>query len=140
VRDAGGRPTSGPAAGAPDTEEHGKPVALWLVDLLAGATAAEDAGHEYVRDARTRRLAAIVDMSVASAATPGGLEVPDKRRFEELLALPVEVWIDDRHLRRIRLASDMFAETLELWDVGGDLGGFDWSRLPDAKAGRCRGS
>jgi len=75
VRDAGGRPTSGPAAGAPDTEEHGKPVALWLVDLLAGATAAE-----------------------------------------------------------------MFAETLELWDVGGDLGGFDWSRLPDAKAGRCRGS
>ena len=51
-------------------------------------------------------------------------------RFEDLLALPVEVWLDAQHVRRVRYRPEHLTETLELWDFGVALDDLDWTRLP----------
>ena len=70
------------------------------------------------------------DLSRASRATPGGVAVPTLGRFEALLALTAEVWLDDCHVRRLRFAAENRTDTLELWDLGVALDDLDWSRLP----------
>src|SRR5262249_45829817 len=81
----------------------------------------------------SRRFAAHVDLERASAATEDGLKPPPVERFEELRALPVTVWIDGQHVRRIRFESrplPRHISTLDLWKFGVPAGDLDWSRLP----------
>jgi hypothetical protein len=111
-------------------DEHELPTPLWLLDILAGVTAATGDGAEDVRGTQCRRFTATVDVSRASRATPGGVAVPTLARFEDLLALPVEVVVDDRHVRQVRFRSEHQTETLELWDFGVSLDDLDWTRLP----------
>jgi hypothetical protein len=60
--------------------------------------------------------------------------VPARPRFEDLLALPLEAWIDDTHVRRVRFdggrAAGMGVVTLDLDDFGVEVDDLDWSRLP----------
>jgi hypothetical protein len=61
------------------------------------------------------------------------LRPPPVERFEDLRALPVTVWIDGQHVRRIRFESRPPARllaTLDLWEFGDSVSGLDWSRLP----------
>jgi hypothetical protein len=106
------------------------PRPLWLLDLLAGVTSARDLGPDEVRGARCRHLAATADLGKASSLMPGGLTPPSVRRFEDLLALPVEVWLDESNLSRVRFVAKDHVETLELWDHGVSLDHLDWTRLP----------
>jgi len=106
------------------------PTPLWLLDLLAGVTETRDAGTEGVRGTPCRRIAAKTDLSRASRDIPGGIAVPQLGRFEDLLALPIEVWVDESHVRRVRFERDDRVETVELWDFGTPLDAIDWTRLP----------
>lgn len=110
-------------------EEPNSPTPLWLIDVLAGLTAATTAGNDIVRGTPCTHLHATVDLSRASRLTPGAVAVPSVDRFEDVLALPIEVWIDDQHIRRVRFSQDMRIDTLELWDVGSPIDGLDWTRL-----------
>jgi hypothetical protein len=111
-------------------DEQAVPTPLWLLDILAGLTAATDEGTDDVRDTACRRFTATVDVSRASKVVPGGVAVPTLGRFEDLLALPVEVCIDDKHVRRVRFRPEHRTDTLELWDFGVSLDDLDWTRLP----------
>jgi hypothetical protein len=105
----------------------------WLLDALRGVTEATDEGEEAVRGATCRRMAARVDLSIASAATSAGIRPPDVERFEELLALPFTVWVDGTYVRRVRFEegpAGTMSLTLELWDFGVDTTHVDWGRLP----------
>jgi hypothetical protein len=92
------------------------PTPLWLLDLVAGVVEASETGTDEVRGA------------------PGGIAAPGRRRFEDLLALPVEVRIDNTQIRRIRFSFsegvERHTDTLELWDFGAPLDDLDWTRLP----------
>lgn len=104
---------------------------LWLLRLVRGVTNATHVGEEELRGARCIRIAAQADLEKASAAHGGGLRSPAVERFELLRALPVTVWIDDEHVRRVEFddpGSQHLA--LELWDYGLATDEFDWSRLP----------
>ena len=106
---------------------------FWLLRLLPGTTDASPDGTETIRGTACRRFAAHVDMERASAASGEGLRPPQVDRFEELRALPVTVWIDEQHVRRIRFEHGRQPRdlaTLDLWEVGVPAGGLDWSRLP----------
>jgi len=110
------------------------PTPLWLLDLLAGITDVSDQGSDSVRGTSCRHLVAKTDLSRASPATPDGIVPPRVSRFEDLLALPVDAWVDDQHIRRLRLKTEsppeVRTETLDLWDHGTRLDGLDWTRLP----------
>jgi hypothetical protein len=106
------------------------PTPLWLVDVVAGITSAEEVAGEDVRGERCRHFVAETDLSQASRATPGGVAAPTVGRFENLLALPIHVWLDESHVRRVRRASSDRIETVELWDFGAPLAALDWTRLP----------
>jgi hypothetical protein len=110
------------------------PTPLWLLDLLSGLTDAIDVDTEHVRGVRCRHLAAKADLSLAAQATSGAVAVPACPRFDDLLALPVDVWVDESHIRRIRFSPhqriDQRTETLDLWDLGILLDDLDWTRLP----------
>lgn len=106
------------------------PSPLWLLDLLLGATEARDVGADELRGTPCRHLCASTDLSKASRETPGGLAVRTLGRFEDLLAMPVEVWIDSTHVRRVRFKGEHGVETVELWDFGIPVDGLDWTRLP----------
>src|SRR3954452_22144868 len=112
----------------PDDQEL--PTPLWLLDILAGLTSVADERAEDVRGTPCRCFTATVDIGRASKLTPGGVAVPALGRFEDLLALPIEVCIDDRHVRRVRYRAEHRTETLELRDFGVALAGLDWTRLP----------
>ncbi len=111
-------------------DEDELPTPLWLLDILAGLTSATGAGAQDLRGRPCRCFAATVDISRASKLTPGGVAVPPLGRFEDLLALPVDVCLDDQHVRRVRFRPEHRTETLELWDFGVSLDDLDWSRLP----------
>ncbi len=115
-----------------DAEEAVGP--LWLFELLRGVTEVCRVGSESVRGRSCEHLRASVDIARVSAARPDPTPLPPGSRFEELGALPVEVWLDAEGLvRRIRFqyALPMGAQsyTLELFDFG-TTGSVDWSRLP----------
>lgn len=106
---------------------------LWLLRVLPGITDASLEGTETIRGTACRRLAAHADMERASNASGEGLRPPPVERFEELRALPVTVWIDGQHIRRVRFEHGPPAThltTLDLWEFGGPAGDLDWSRLP----------
>jgi hypothetical protein len=106
---------------------------LWLLRLPAGATDASVEGNDTLHGAVCRRLAAKADMARASAASEQGLAPPPVDRFEDLRALPVTVWIDGQHVRRVRFEQTGPASasmTLDLWAFGAPAGELDWSRLP----------
>ena len=111
-------------------DEHELPTPLWLVDILAGVTAATEDVTEDVRGTTCRRFSATIDLSRASRLTPGGVAVPARGRFEDLLALPIEVCLDDEHVRRVRFRPEHRTETVELWGFGVSLDDLDWRRLP----------
>lgn len=110
-------------------------VPLWLLDLLGGAVSADDQGEDTIDGDRCRRVHVVVDLAVASAAVPGGLPSPARDRFDDLLALPVEVWVDATRVRRIKFSDPegsyaSVATTLTLSGFGVDVDHLDWSRLP----------
>ena len=121
---------SGRALATLPADEHQVPTPLWLLDILSGVTSAAEDGTDDVRGVRCRHLTATIDLSRASAATRDGVAVPARGRFEDLLAVEAEVWIDDKHVRRIAFCSEQRTETLELWDFGIDVEDLDWTRLP----------
>jgi hypothetical protein len=110
------------------------PTPLWLLDLLAGVTDADDEGSDVVRGDNCRRISVRVDVSRASAATPGGVAAPARSRFEELLALPVDVWLDGSCVRRVRFAGKAAAETIELWDFGVRIKSLEWTYMPSFRS------
>jgi len=87
-----------------------------------------------LEDAREQTLAAdSARIEFRVEWTWGGIAAPARTRFEDLLALPVEVWIEDTQIRRIRFSFEgieQHTDTLELWDFGVSLDDLDWTRLP----------
>lgn len=77
-----------------------------------------------------RHLAVTVDLGRASAATPDGVATPHSDRFEDLLALPAEVWIDESHVRRVRHDTRRTTTTVQFREFGTQLDQLDWTRLP----------
>lgn len=119
-------------------DERRLPTPLWLLDVLVGATAAIDEGTDDVRGTTCRRFTATVDLSRASKVTPSGVAVPSLvGRFEDLLALPVEVSVDDEYVRRVCFRREYGTETLELWDFGLALDDLDWTHLPTFRSGEA---
>jgi hypothetical protein len=110
------------------------PTPLWLVDLLAGVVAVSDCGAEDVRGVRCDHLSARADLSRAPGTIQVLRTIPPPRSSEELQALPLDVWLDGSHIRRVRFTSEVGRkqrrETLELWDFGVPLDDLDWTRLP----------
>ncbi|MGH2860892.1 MAG: hypothetical protein ACRDLT_05200 [Solirubrobacteraceae bacterium] len=105
------------------TEKHKSPVPLWLTDLLDGVRAATEVGIEPVRGTSCRHFQADVDPAHASSVLSGDWPT-------DFGARPVDVWIDDAHVRRIRARVQARAQTLELWDFGLSVDELDWTRLP----------
>jgi hypothetical protein len=106
---------------------------LWLLRLLPGTTDAALEGTDTLHGTLCQRLAARVDLARASAASGAGLRPPPVGRFEDLRALPVTVWIDGQHIRRIRFRRGLPSKvitTLDLWEFGVPTADLDWSRLP----------
>lgn len=103
---------------------------LWLIDLLGGLTSAVDLGTEEVEAQTWQRWRTTANLAAASAELPDGMPSPANDRFEELLQLPLDVWIDDTHLRRIRFDHEHRSETVTFSDFGSDVEGLDWDRLP----------
>jgi hypothetical protein len=110
---------------------------LWLLRLLPGTTDASPNGTETIRGTTCRRFAAHTDMERAATANGDGLRPPSVDRFEELRAVPVTVWIDGQHVRRVRFERGpqlRHRATLDLWEFGVPVGDLDWSRLPTIRS------
>jgi hypothetical protein len=107
-REWAGQP--GVAISARAGEDPGAPTPLWLIDVLARITTATVAGADVVRGTSCTHLHVTADLRRASP-------------------LPLEVWIDEQHVRRVRFSEGIRTDTLELWDVGASLGELDWTRL-----------
>lgn len=125
----------GPAAGHSACREGAARSPLWLLDLLGGVVGAEDQGEDTVDGEPCRSVRVVVNLAEASAALPGGMPSPARDRFDDLLALPVEVWVDSTHVRRIRITDTETAHssvvvTLTLREFGVSVDDLDWSRLP----------
>lgn len=105
---------------------------FWLLKLLPGTTNARQEASETLHGTVCQKLAAHVDMARASAASGAGLHSPAVERFEDLQALPVTVWIDGQHIRRIEFQPTGPSQltALDLWDFGVPVDELDWSRLP----------
>ena len=82
-----GGPTGRPVPTC-SADEPNWPTPLWLIDVLAGLTAATPRGTEDVRGTPCRRFDVIVDLSRASKFTPGAIAVPKVGRFEDLPRCP----------------------------------------------------
>ena len=112
---------------------------LWLLRLLPGTTDASPEGTDTLHGTACRRLAAHVDMERAAAASAEDLPAPQVGSFKELRALPVTVWIDGQHVRRIRFEHGTLPKhlnTLDLWQFGVPVDDLDWSRLPAFRSPR----
>jgi hypothetical protein len=105
----------------------------WLLDAPRGTIEATLEGREALHGTTCRRLAVSVDLARASALAPGGMRVPSVQRFEELAALPLTVWIDGEHVRRVRFTEGDVAATtltLDLVELDPGVGDLDWDRFP----------
>jgi hypothetical protein len=98
----------------------------WLLDVLAAVVGAVEVGTDDVRGRPCRHLVAYADLAAASALSPYGLAAPAVDRYENLLALPVDVWLHDGRLARV-LHTATTTCLIDLWDYGTDLAGVDWS-------------
>lgn len=74
---------------------------LWLLRLLPAATDARLEGSGTLHGTVCQKLAAHLDMARALATTVGGVRTPAGERHGDLKGLPVTVWIDGQHVRRI---------------------------------------
>lgn len=75
---------------------------LWLFDLLRGVTDAAEVDSERVRGRRCRRLRATSDLARVAGATADKTPLPPGAWFEELGALPLDLWLDEEgYVRRI---------------------------------------
>lgn len=104
-------------------EEPKEIVPLWLPDLLDGVRAATEVGVETVRGAACRHFEADVDPAHAASVLSGDW-------LTQWVERPVDVWIDDAHVRRICAWARSREQTLELWDFGLPVEQLDWTRLP----------
>lgn len=108
---------------------------MWLLRMLRGTTDATKEGEDSLHGTSCMRFAVHVDLEQASTASGGGLHVPAVDRFEELRAIPMTVWTDGEHIRRVRLTEiEPRKMTLELWDYGLSLDEYNWKRLPTFKS------
>lgn len=120
---------------------------LWLIDLLDGITSTEEVGSEEATP-MWRHFAASANLAEASAASPDGMLSPTQRRFEDLLELPVEVWLDTTDLlRQVRFTSDYQTDnivtqtdTITLSGFGAGIEDLDWTRLPTFRSHERRRS
>jgi hypothetical protein len=117
----GGR--SGRALSTLPSAPSEQPVPFWLFDLLDGVRWAAPADRQEVRGASCRRYPASVARGHAATVLP-------RDWLEAGSDLPIEVWIDDRYIRRIRVVAAQRTWTLDLWDFGVDVNDLDWTRLP----------
>lgn len=115
---------SGRRLGALLAEKPRGMVPLWLPNLLDGVRAATEVGVETVRGASCRHFQADVDPSHASSV------LSDDDWPRDSIERPVDVWIDDAHVRRITAWAQARVQTLELWDFGLSVQQLDWTRLP----------
>lgn len=103
---------------------------LWLLDMLQGVTEAQHGGNEMLGERRCRQFSARVDLSRAAELSPDHLALPPAKHYGDLLAVPLQVWIDeDTQISRILMESDITELTLALLEYGVELPA-DWSRLP----------
>lgn len=109
-----------------------RPGPLWFLGAVEFLNVATEDGREDVRDTPCRRFQVSADLNVSadvrSAETSGAMSWRPGPDLDSDSA-PLTVWIDDMHLRAVRLATVDQVYTLELWDIGADVTGFDWSRL-----------
>jgi hypothetical protein len=100
----------------------------WLLDVLRGTAAATVEGEETLYGVSCRRVGARVDLSRTPTAA-----VPSVERFEDLLALPITVWIDGEHVRRVQFTEgDTPSSTLtvNIPELDPPVSDLDWNRLP----------
>lgn len=108
---------------------------LWLFALLRGVTGAVEVGTDQAPGRRCRRLRATIDLARVSGAVPYNMPLPPGICFEELGALPLDLWLDEEgYVRRIRFKHRLFGRdsqtySPEPFDFGTRDKG-DWSRLP----------
>jgi len=101
---------------------------LWLWELVDGISDLRPIGLEQVRGARCQHLTALLERHHASEALPS-------RWFEDGDTLRPEVWIDDDgQIRRVQVHADDRSQAIELWEIGADVEGLDWTRLPKQQA------
>ena len=96
---------------------------FWLLELLVVLRSATDADRQVVRGVRCRHYRASVEAGHAWTVLPD-------RWLDDRFDLPIEVWIDDRYIRRVRICAEQRTHTLELWDFGVAVDDLDWTRLP----------
>ena len=108
-----------------------RPGPLWFLGAIEFLNAASEDGSDEVDGTPCRRFRVRadlgVDVDVRAAETAGAMAwLPD---VPDLAAVPLTVWIDEQFVRRVSMSAGGQVRTLELWDIGADVRGFDWSRL-----------
>lgn len=111
-----------------------RPGPLWFLGAVEFLNAAVEDGLEEVRGMSCRRFQVSADLAasaeVRSAETSAAMNWnPDLALVPDPVAVDITVWIDHQHLRRVSLSLGNQVHTLELWDLGADVAGFDWARL-----------
>ena len=107
-------------ADALDDDTLGDNEPSWLLELIAAATTATDAGSDMVRGTPCRRYGTVASLALAreQASRPMG-----PRRTRDHLnpeGLPIDVWLDEAsRVRRAVLLDDRTLMKLELCDFGG---------------------
>lgn len=125
---------------------------LWLIDLLGGIVTAEklEPGET---DEGWRHLAVTASLPEAAAKLSGDMPSPKAERYEDLLKLPFEIWLDDTGIRRLSYTEGRsikeggtteIVDTVTFSDFGTSIDDLDWDRLPtfrtpDAKADKKAG-
>jgi hypothetical protein len=105
-------------------DAHADATPLWLWELLDDVNDASQTDCAQVRGAQCRHLTASLNSRGASQMLPS-------RWCEDADALRPEIWIDENdHIRRIRVHADDRSQTLEFWEIGAEVAGLDWTRLP----------
>ncbi len=123
----------------PDVFPEGVGEPFWMLDVPKGVTEAQPAGRKTLGAHDCQCLSARCDFGRAAKASPE-LVLPPAKRYEDLLAVPIHVCIDEKGcIRRVRFESEMLV-TLDLLEYGVELPA-DWSRLPTFRSpGDGRGS
>lgn len=118
---------------------------LWPLWALAGTVTARVVGTEAVRGVSCQRLIAEADLARALAAGGNGWPSSFRPGAGAPATAALAVWIDDRHVRRVRFAQSPAGEVspepadraarvstvdVELWDFGASVARLDWSRFP----------
>lgn len=124
-RGRSGRPLATLPAEQPTTTSP-----LWLIDLIRGVDTADDQGPADVDGHRWRHFDVTADLSRAAATQRAAMPSPARDRYEQLLALPLQIWIGGGYLRRVRFSEDNSVLELTLSDFGAEIDDLDWSRLP----------